>query len=270
MGIPPDHSDHLDRLVGRCAFGVDADGYHLKRSGYSGELFEQLAKSVSPQPRILEIGSGTGLGTEGLLRLSPSFLTLLEPDPRLCEVLEQRFSAPSIEVICGTFPETVLSHNYDLIACAAAFHWLEPVSALGAVRSLLAPGGTWAMWWNCYFGHGQSDPFSEGVAEILKQNDVALPPSYKGQMHYAVDVDYHFAMLSESGFQNIESIILQNFRELDAKDARALYQTFSFISLLPPGKKERVLDQIGDLVNSDFNGLARSLVVTPLYFCSSS
>ena len=140
MSNPPDNSGQLDRLVGRSAFGIDAAGYHMARSGYSGELFEHLAMIAAPGPRILEIGAGTGLATEGLLRCSPSLLTLVEPDPRLCEVLADRFSGQGADVICGTFPETIPQGKYDLIACAAAFHWMEPALALAGVPMTNMPG----------------------------------------------------------------------------------------------------------------------------------
>ena len=168
MNVPSGNLDNLDRSVGRSAFGIDANGYHDARSGYPDELFADLTRLTAPNPRILEIGAGTGLATQGLLTLAPRRLTLVEPDPRLCDFLQDRFSFSGSNVVCGAFPDAAVAGQFDLIACAAAFHWMEPVAALARIRQLLAPGGTWTMWWNCYFGHGEPDPFGDRISQIFE------------------------------------------------------------------------------------------------------
>src|SRR3546814_814536 len=119
MDVPPGNSGKLDRLVGRSAFGADATGYHDARSGYPDELFSYLSRLAVPNPRILEIGAGTGHATQGLLTLGPSRLTVVEPDPRLCQFLQDRFSSSNSHVVCGTFPGVDVEGPFDLIACAA-------------------------------------------------------------------------------------------------------------------------------------------------------
>ena len=256
MNVPPGNSGKLDRLVGRSAFGADATGYHDARSGYPDELFTHLARLATSGPRIFEIGAGTGLATQGLLTLGPSRLTVIEPDPRLCQFLQGRFSSSNSEVVCGTFPDTDVEGQFDLIACAAAFHWMEPVSALAKIRSILAPDGTWAMWWNCYFGHAEPDPFGECVLRILEAHEVLLPPSYAGRRHYSLDVEHHVGQLEQCGFREVRHRIFRNQKELDASQARALYQSFSFIRVLEESTRKSILDEIGLLVDADFGGRA--------------
>ncbi|WP_298164418.1 trans-aconitate 2-methyltransferase [Novosphingobium sp.] len=268
MNVPPDNSETLDRSVGRSAFGADAPGYDAARSGYPDELFELLSQRVRKNPDILEIGAGTGLATLGLLRLSPRQLALLEPDHRLCDFLQSRFAQAQPEVICGTFPDPRVEGSFDLIACAAAFHWMEPDVALVRIRKLLAPGGTWAMWWNCYFGHGHPDPFGDRVSEILEDLNIALPPSYTGNRHYALDAHTHSRNLETLGFTGVQHHVFSARRNLDANNAKALYATFSFISGLPHAVRSAFLNRVHDVIQSEFSGLAPSLVVTSLYFAS--
>lgn len=265
MNVPPGNSGKLERSVGRSAFGADAPGYHDARSGYPDELFSYLSKLAVPNPRILEIGAGTGHATEGLLTLAPRELTIVEPDPRLCQFLQDRFSSGSTQVVCGTFPDTDVEGPFGLIACAAAFHWMEPVSALAKIRSMLAPGGTWAMWWNCYFGHGEPDAFGERVSQILEAHKVPLPPSYAGRLHYSLDVEHHVSQLEQCGFREAKHRIFRSHRILDASQARALYQSFSFIRVLEAAARKCILDEIGILVDADFGGQAESIVVTSLF-----
>ena len=143
MNALSDQSLPLDRQTGRSAFGGNAQGYHQSRSGYPQELFDHLASRTAPCPRALEIGAGSGLATEGLATLEPSRLALIEPDSRLCDFLRDRFAQPDLAIINGTFPEVAVEGPFDLVACAAAFHWIEPEPALASSeheRALDVPG----------------------------------------------------------------------------------------------------------------------------------
>lgn len=265
MSVSPDSSTSLDRQVGRSAFGIDAQGYDDARSGYPAELFDLLASRTVSTPRVAEIGSGTGLASQGLLGLSPSELTLIEPDRRLCDFLETRFPRPDTRVICAPFPDVDIEEQFDLIACAAAFHWMEPAPALAKVRSLLAQGGVWAMWWNSYFGHGEVDAFAEEVSRILSEEGVVLPPSYYGSKHYAFDTEHHISVLRDAGFSEIEHVVFRTPRAFTASQARELYQSFSFIRVLPDITQMTILERIASIIVGEFGGSAPSLYATSLF-----
>lgn len=265
MSVPPVSTASLERQVGRSAFGVDAQAYDDARSGYPVELFELLASRTVPEPRVAEIGSGTGLASEGLLGLAPIHLTMIEPDPRLCIFLEQRFARPDTRIICAPFPDVNIEGKFDLIACAAAFHWMEPVPALAKVKSLLAPGGVWAMWWNSYFGHGEADAFTEQVSQILLEERVILPPSYVGRKHYAFDAEHHISTLRDAGLGKTEHVVFQSPRVYTATQACDLYRSFSFIHVLDDDKQKKILDRIAQTVEGEFGGVAPSLYATSLF-----
>ena len=269
MSASNERSGLLDRSDGRSIFGTDAAGYHEARSGYPPALFEDLASRVKQSPAILEIGAGTGLATFDLLKLEPSRLTIIEPDAELCRFLESRFDDQPVTVSRGVFPEVSIEGQFDLVACAAAFHWMEPEAALAKIRSALAPGGTWAMWWNCYFGNGEPSPFADQAQQLLEEEGVALPPSYSGGKHYALDRNLHVDRLEKAGFRNIEHRVYRTTRTLSAQDARGLFDTFSFIRLLEQGVRERILSRITSLVEREFGGAAQSTVVSSIYIASA-
>lgn len=265
MSVSPDSSTSLGRQVGRSAFGIDAQAYDDARSGYPAELFDLLASQTVSMPRVAEIGSGTGIASQGLLGLSPSELTLIEPDRRLCDFLETRFSRPDTRVICAPFPDVEIEGEFDLIACAAAFHWMEPAPALAKIQSLLAPSGLWAMWWNSYFGHGEADAFAEQVSRILSEEGVVLPPSYVGSKHYAFDAEHHIGTLRDSGLKEIEHVVFRTPRTYTSSQARQLFQSFSFIRALDDDHQQKVLDRIATTVDSNFEGTAPSFYATSLF-----
>ncbi|MDE2562436.1 MAG: class I SAM-dependent methyltransferase [Sphingomonadales bacterium] len=265
MNTPPGRSAQLDRRTGRSVFGADAHGYHGSRSGYPEALFAYLQGRVAAAPRILEVGAGTGFASEGLLTFAPAHFTLIEPDPRLCDVLERRFGEDRVTVRQGTFPEVRIEGPFDLVTCAAAFHWMEPRPALARIQEILAPGGIWAMWWNCYLGHGEVDPLATRAMEILEDERVALPPSFLAAGHYSLDTVGLTALLDEAGFREIEHRLYRSRRMLDPNQARKLYESFSFIKVLEPAHRERILDLIAEFVRKDLDGIAASVVVTSLF-----
>lgn len=264
----PGKSGLLDRSDGRAIFGTDATGYHQSRQGYPAALFERLRSRVAASPAILEIGAGTGLASAELLRFDASSLTIVEPDAELCRFLREQFPDPRVSVVQGAFPDVEIDGRFDLVACAAAFHWMEPEPALAKVRSLLAPGGTWAMWWNCYFGHGEPDLLAEHAHRLFQQEGIVLPPSYAGGSHYALDRDRHVGELERAGFSDIEHVVYRTARSFTPSQAADLYRTFSFIRLLAPDEQERILSRIAWLVAEELGGEAQGTVVSSLYIAT--
>ena len=263
-----DGSTLLDRSDGRSIFGTDAAGYHQSRPGYPPALFDHLQSRVDRSPAILEIGAGTGLASSELLKFEPCHLTIVEPDAALCRFLADRLRDAAVTVRQGAFPDVAIEGQFDLAACAAAFHWMDPEPALAKVRSLLAPGGTWAMWWNCYFGHGESDPLAEHAHRLLREENVALPPSYVGGSHYALDRERHVRQLEQAGFSRIEHAVYRTPRRFSPKQAADLYRTFSFIRLLSAEPQERILSRIAEIVATELGGQAEATVVSSLYIAS--
>lgn len=258
-------NEPIERHAGRSVFGLNAAGYDTARSGYPQALFDLIARSCKADPRVLEIGAGTGLATEGLLTLSLSHLTAIEPDSAMAQVLARKLVGAPADIICAPFAEAVTQGDFDLVACAAAFHWLEPAAALAKIGDLLAEGGILAVWWNSYFGHGLDDRFGDRVSALLQELEVALPPSYRDRRHYAFDSAEHRATFAAGGFDVFEEAVFTAERELSSAQVRDLFATFSFVALLDTAKREVLLEKLGELVDGDFGGQAPTLHATAIY-----
>jgi phospholipid N-methyltransferase len=80
---------------------------------------------------VVELGAGTGVQTgEILARLKPGArLIALEIDPRLVELLAQRYDDPRLQVVCDS-AENVQDHldgaTADVLVCALPFTSLPP------------------------------------------------------------------------------------------------------------------------------------------------
>ena len=67
----------------------------------------------------------------------------------------------------------------------------------------------------------------------------------------------------------IEHHVFRRERVLSADDARALYATFSLVRLLPPLRREALLDAIAALVTDKFDGAAPSVLLSPIYLATA-
>lgn len=260
------HRAPMDRGVGRSVFGRDAAGYDSSRSDYPPALYASIARRACARPRTAEIGAGTGLATLGLRALDPLSLVLVEADPGMASFLADRYEPLGAQVICASFPEAAIDGPFDLMACAAAFHWLDAEAALRRIMELLVPGGIWSVWWNSYFGHGLgNDPFGERLSALLAEWRIALPPSYRSGIHYAFDAAHHLALLGGAGFVEAQQSLFERPRTFTPSQARALCASFSFAHVLEATDRERLLDAIEAIVERDFGGVAPGLCATSLY-----
>ncbi|SFF84755.1 class I SAM-dependent methyltransferase [Blastococcus tunisiensis] len=98
---------------------------------------------------VVELGAGTGSQTgEVLARMGPDArLVALEIDPRLAEVLRDRFDDPRLQVVCDSaenLGEHLGGERADVLVCALPFTSLEPGlrrRILQAMPAALGPDG---------------------------------------------------------------------------------------------------------------------------------
>ena len=258
-------ADRLTREDGRSAFGDGASAYHAVRSGYPPELYEHLEARAGPVEAILEIGPGSGLATEALMRLQPRRYIGVESDAGFVDFLRDRFRDEGVEFVCAPFPSGSVAGPFDLAVCAAAFHWLDPEPSLAALRDLLRPGGLWAMWWNSYLDETPDNPFAIAAMSIMRARGVRFPPSFGVDGHLALDRERQIGLLRANGFDDIEVGQWHHRRRFDPPAARAFFDSFSFVRLLPAAEREALLTALGALVSEQFGGSAELIVSTTCY-----
>lgn len=120
----------LHRSFGREAFGGDPANYDSVRPLYPEATWQVLREraGLARGIDILEVGAGTGLATRQLLAHEPARLVAIEPDTRLAAFLRNAVPDDRLTVVTESFEAAELPDaSFDLVACATAFHWLDPV-----------------------------------------------------------------------------------------------------------------------------------------------
>ena len=133
----------------RLVFGEVADEYDDVRPGYPAELVDAVFEYAGAVPdAMVELAAGTGKATALFAGRVPS-VTCVEPDPAMATVLTARFGS-RVTVRLGRFEDWVPpAGGVPLLACAQAWHWMDPQRRLWLAHEALAPGGVLAL-----FGHG--------------------------------------------------------------------------------------------------------------------
>lgn len=258
------HQARLETAVGRSIFGDDARQYHEARADYPRALYDDISKQARfPVQAVLEIGAGTGLATQDLLKLRPRLYRAVEPDPVFAAHLAARFRQPGFSVVEDIFPAADVDGSFDLIAAASSFHWTDQEIALDAIMRLLQPGGMLALWWNVYRQPGIGDAFADAIEPLLE--GLTLPPSEAGEGHYSLETANRVEQLRSAGFLDTRHSIFRRERALNPAQARALFESYSFVRTLPADERSALLEAVESIVREQFGGTAPCQVLTPLY-----
>ncbi|RUS88437.1 hypothetical protein EGW08_003774 [Elysia chlorotica] len=104
-------------------------------------LFDATEK---PNRRCLDLGAGTGLTGERLLKVGYTNIDGLEPNEKMADVCKKKgiFREFYVQPIGGDNPLKTPDNSYDAICCAGSFAPGHiPCSAIPEIVRLLKPGG---------------------------------------------------------------------------------------------------------------------------------
>ena len=140
--------------------------YVRYRPSYPAGLIELLREraGLGAGAAVADVGAGTGIFSRLLLQAGARVFAV-EPNDGMRAAAEAELGGePRFASLKGTSEATGLAAaSVDLITCAQAFHWFEPVATGREFRRILAPGGHCALIWNTAVRGGE---FAEGYEEI--------------------------------------------------------------------------------------------------------
>ncbi|MGC4890944.1 class I SAM-dependent methyltransferase [Micromonospora sp. DT227] len=220
-------------------FGETAGTYHEARPGYPTALADAIrAYHDGPPGTLVEIGAGTGLATAVLLGLGAT-TTCVEPDARMAGVLAERF--PGVHVVTASFEQwSPPDGGVDVLACAMAWHWLDPATRNRRAHDALRPGGTLAVLSHRY-------AYVEAAqAEAIRAAFTATDPDDRGDR---ADGWFHDDIADSGCFTDLRLSRFRRSVPLDTAAYLRLVDTFSPQLRRPPELRERVRAAVGAAVD---------------------
>ena len=177
MGI----SDEVTYVVGLLNFGKGrtgatfdriADAYETYRIPYHCELTDVVLDEagVPPAGKLLEVGSGTGKGTE-LFAARDLDILCVEPGENLVNIARNKFArCGNVKFHVSTFEEFEASaRSFDLVYFAQSFHWVEQPAGFQKCADILKDGGALVLLWNMYVA--DDNEHDRRIAEFSKGHD---------------------------------------------------------------------------------------------------
>ncbi|NUR72384.1 MAG: methyltransferase domain-containing protein [Hamadaea sp.] len=228
-------------------FGEVAADYDDVRPGYPVEIADRIVAYAGRRPQsIVEVGAGTGKGTE-VLRTLDAPITCVEPDAAMAGVLRRRFADDELVAIeVSRFEDwTSPVTGVDLLASAQAWHWVGREVRTRLAAAALAPGGVIALFAHD-FGFADDDTATAMQNVYLK---------YAPEIAHGVPANVH-----PDVFHPDELRISPLFTDFEKQDVirvvpfptpryLRLLSTFSPHRMLPEDRRVRLHQAIADLID---------------------
>jgi SAM-dependent methyltransferase len=132
-------------------FSDRVEHYVRHRPQYPAEVFDFLTreKIIAANSTVADIGSGTGLSAEPLLKNGCTVYGI-EPNDGMRASAEKLLAAyPLFKSMKGSAENTTLpDHSVDAILAGQAFHWFDKIKSKREFSRVLKAGGYTVLMWN--------------------------------------------------------------------------------------------------------------------------
>ena len=245
----------------RLSFNEVAAIYDQVRPSYPPEMYDALFQMMPSQPRIVEVGPGTGQATRDLLARGASVLAI-EIGPAMATTLRSHFPSDRLRVMVGDFEVVdIEAGQADAVFSASAYHWISPAAQTDRPAAILRPGGVVAIVELIQVDSFEEAGFfaaAEPIYERYGQGDSGPPAPTRESV-----VPATYAVLSaDSRFDCVEVRQYDWDQTYRASDYRNLMISYSGTQMMQESARVGLLDDMESLIRNEFGGtITRPLVV---------
>jgi ubiquinone/menaquinone biosynthesis C-methylase UbiE len=225
--------------IHRTAHGFDraAEDYERARPDYPAEAVAWLADRLGLRAgrTVLDLAAGTGKLTRLLLGTGARVIAV-EPVAGMRERLAGVL--PADDLLEGTAEAIPLADgSVDAVTVAQAFHWFDGDRALAEIHRVTAEGGRLAVVYN---RRPLEDPLQTGLEAIMAPHRGETPSERTGR--------WRDAFARSDLWSPSDTLELRHSTPLAREDVVARVTSVSFISALPPDRRDQVSDEVRALV----------------------
>jgi ubiquinone/menaquinone biosynthesis C-methylase UbiE len=238
-------------------FSDRVEQYARYRPRYPEALSHLLLSKIPLPATVADIGSGTGILTDQLLRTGYQVIAV-EPNEPMRKAAEQKLATrPAFRSIDGTAEQTNLpARTADLITCAQSFHWFDREKCRTEFDRILRPNGLIALIWN---DRAKNDPLMVRYDDVLTK----LVPEYLDCSHRRVSKPDIEAFFSAHSF---ELFSFANHQSLTQEEFLGRLISSSYVPLSGEPGHDELIEACNDLFDQFAkDGVLRFLYETQVY-----
>ncbi|MFI9811219.1 class I SAM-dependent methyltransferase [Saccharothrix variisporea] len=234
-------------------FGGAADDYDRYRPDYPVAAVRAAVRDVEVPADAVDIGCGTGKFAAVLADIGFR-VTGVEPDEQMAAVAARRGFPIQVRTFEDWRPS---ARAYDVVACAQAWHWLDPRTRADKVAECLRPDGLVLLAWNLPLGQDELDADLADIAHRV------LPLGWDraaraAERSFPLDVDLFAEELQTSGFRQVDVESTPWTRSYTAVEWARLVGTASTYRTLPEASLDRFLDAVEEHVDTRLGGVVQA------------
>jgi SAM-dependent methyltransferase len=232
-----------------------AELYDRARPSYPQQLVDDVIELMPDAQRphcALEVGAGTGKATV-LFAQSGIAVHALEPLAEMAALAERNCRAyPDVTIERAEFESwDCAGATFPLIYSAQAWHWIDPERRYAKARSVLAPGGILAAFWNR--PDWEANPLQEQIDEVYRRAAPQLLPNNAMRMTRSADTwgHWHEEIEAASGLDQPEVRTYPWTAEYTSREYVELLRTHSDHIILDPRQREQLYPAIADVIDAN-------------------
>ncbi|WP_245994131.1 class I SAM-dependent methyltransferase [Nocardioides immobilis] len=230
-----------------------ATEYAGARPPYPDAIFDSLEQAgvIGGDREVLEIGAGSGLATEQLVRRG-SRVVSLEPGERLAALT--RAAVPGAEVVTTRLEDAQLpDHAFDSVVAATSLHWVDLSIGLPQLHAALRPRGWMAVWRTVFGDESVRTPFRDRVAQIVSQRE-------PGEVDSGREPRPTMRELVAGGwFESVRTETWSWSVDLSTDQVRRLFTTFSDWTAAEAEAAAQAADDLGGRVTEHYRSVLHLL-----------
>ena len=243
------------------SFQKTAQLYDKVRPGYPSSWIADLQKitKFNNRSKILEVGSGTGIATADLVKVTED-ITCLDPGKEMLEVAKAKF--PELRFVHSTFEKFKSDELFDMIISAMAWHWVEPKVGYKKASDLLNRSGFLAI---IRYYHIDDDPksFHNQAQYIYEKYNKDTTTKRNEEQLKRIRLDAE--ALDNEYFRLVKKIEYEWQQKYSIDEYLALRNTYSDHLTMPPALREKMEQELREFAQKEFGGSLIKKYTTVLF-----